>query len=702
MSGFKPVSKWCFAAALVLAICAPSAAFAQDSGDEARWPLQLDATEALIIIYQPQFESYKGNILEARAAVSVTIAGSSEAMFGAMWFEARMSTDLDARTISCLDLKVTAAKFPTLDGAQVEKLSGYLEREVPEWEMIVDLDEFLATVDAAEVEEGDAATFNNDPPEMIFSEIPAVLVMIDGDPKLADMEGYNLQYVANTPFFIALDPGSKQYYLRGDNYWYSSGNVMGPWTATEKLPSEVAKVSKAIDEEVAQDKAEQAEGETPEDEPEDAGDSGPPAIIVRTDSAELVLTDGEPKFAPLEGTQLLYVENTETDILMDLASQTYYLLVSGRWYTAGSLENGEWKYVEPGKVPADFANIGADTDMGQVLANVPGTMESKEAVLENTIPQTAEVDRKTATTTVTYDGDPQFQTCSDAVAYAVNTDKAVFLIAGEYYCCDEAVWYRATGPSGPWQAATAVPPEIQDLPADCPHYNVKYVYIYDTTPETVYVGYTPAYTCSYVSYGTVVYGTGYYYQPWYHTYYYPRPVTWGFHAHYNPWTGWGFSYGASFGWLHIRVGRPWYGGWWGPGGYRHGYRHGYGHGYQHGYHHGARAGYRAGYKAGNRSSHRNMYKAQQHKGVQAGGRPSTQPARKPKTSNQKNNVYAGKGGDVHRNQGGNWQTKDKSGWSNSSKQNNQSMDKQQQSRQRSQQKSSQSRSRSGGGGRGRR
>jgi len=46
------------------------------------------------------------------------------------------------------------------------------------------------------------------------------------------------------------------------------------------------------------------------------------------------------------------------------------------------------------------------------------------------------------------------------------------------------------------------------------HY-VTYVKVYATTPEYVYVGYTPGYLGTVVNPdGVVVYGTGYYYQPW--------------------------------------------------------------------------------------------------------------------------------------------------------------------------------------------
>ncbi len=308
---------------------------------------------------------------------------------------------------------------------------------------------------------------------------------------------------------------------------------------------------------------------------------------------------------------------------------------------------------------------------------------------------------------MTYDGDPEFEKCTDSgVAYARNTDKAVLRIDGKYYCCHDAVWFVSSRPTGPWSVCDEVPAVVQDIPPDCPVYNVKYVYIYDTTPEVVYVGYTPGYVGSYPYGGVVVYGTGFWYHPWYRHYYYPRPVTYGFGVHYNPWTGWGFSVGMSVGWLHISVGRPMYGGWWGPAGYAHGYRrgyhHGYHHGYRHGYRHGAARGYAAGYRAGQRQPHANVYNNHAH-GVRTASRSAqtratnrssaglprqaTRQARQPEKSKQRNNVYADRKGNVHRKQGESWQQRDNgSGSWKSSGQSQQNVQRDYQNRQRSNQR----------------
>ncbi len=162
------------------------------------------------------------------------------------------------------------------------------------------------------------------------------------------------------------------------------------------------------------------------------------------------------------------------------------------------------------------------------------------------------------------------------MGYAVNASTAVIRVRGLFYDCDRGVWFVGPTPSGPWAVCDAVPPAIYTIPPRYPVYYTRYVRVYSYTPDVVYVGYTPGYTGSYVYGGTVIYGTGYYYRPWYRHYYYPRPWTWGFGFHYNPWTGW--SLGYSTGWWRPR---GWFAynnwgrvreGWWGPVGYRPMYR----------------------------------------------------------------------------------------------------------------------------------
>ena len=193
-------------------------------------------------------------------------------------------------------------------------------------------------------------------------------------------------------------------------------------------------------------------------------------------------------------------------------------------------------------------------------------------MIQTEIPQTAAVEKSKAHLTVKYDGEPKFvKIKGTSMEYAVNTATPVIFVDNRYYACDNAIWFVASTPNGPWVVAENVPQEIQKIPPNCPIYNVKYVHIYSTTPTVVYVGYTPGYLGWYPYNGTVVYGTGYPYPAWYGNYYYPMPVTFGFGVHYNSYTdSWAFGFRWSNGFNTIAYGwnNMWHNyGWWGPGHY---------------------------------------------------------------------------------------------------------------------------------------
>ncbi|RYE14745.1 MAG: hypothetical protein EOP51_27675, partial [Sphingobacteriales bacterium] len=226
------------------------------------------------------------------------------------------------------------------------------------------------------------------------------------------------------------------------------------------------------------------------------------------------------------------------------------------------------------ELPADFAKIPEGSPKDHVLASVAGTDAANDAVQEAAVPQTAKVDRNSAQAEVAYDGDPQFEDIDGTdLDYAVNTPASVIRWKGRYYSVDNGVWFESGRATGPWVVSVRRPYAVALIPPSYPVYHMKYVYIYDVTPEYVYMGYTPGYLNTFVYGPTVVYGTGFYYRPWFGTHYYARPYTWGFNVRYNPWIGWGIGYHYSSGWFNMSVGigRPWGywgGGWWGPRSYR--------------------------------------------------------------------------------------------------------------------------------------
>ncbi len=633
------------ALSLLIVILFTTAILSAQKEDELKWPKELAIKDYTVTLYQPQYDEFRENTLEGRMALSVK-QKKEDPIFGAMFFKARLATDLETRTAILEKLDIERLMFPGVeDSAKVAQFTQLLIEEIESKDVVMSLDRITASLSEVEDLKALSVQLNNEPPAIYFRTSPSVLVSIDGDPILKELEGAGFEYVVNTPFFIVKKGSS--YYIKGGKFWYSSSSLSTGYQETKKVPSDIEKF---------------ANDNLPDDELDSISEAitEAPDLIVVTSPSELVMTDGAPDYASIEGTSLLYVSNTTSDIIMDINTQQHYVLLGGRWFASKSLSDGDWHFIEPEQLPTDFSDIPETSDMANVRASVPGTPEAQDALLEQSIPQTAEVDRRNTTVEVQWDGSPKFEKIKDTdVSVAKNSDKTVLLINGKYYCVDDAIWFVSDEPEGPWVVSDVRPDEVDQIPPESEAYNVKYVYIYESTPEVVYVGYLPGYTWSYVYGGCVVYGTGYWYRPWYGYYYYPRPVTWGFGVHWNPWTGWGFSFGFSYGWIGWSF-HP-YAGWWGPrgyyAGYRHGYHRGYHHGYYHGYRHGAARGYAAGYRAANNNVYRNR-----PSGVRT-AQPSTLPANrnlnnKARPSTRPNNMYTDRNGNVYeRNKNGSWENR---------------------------------------------
>lgn len=543
-------------------------AFAQD--EPSGWPRTIEAQGYVITMYQPQTDRFEGDLLEARAAVSVRRAdGSGDVVFGAVWISARLDIDREDRVARIRQLTIPEARFPESTDEQRQQLIGLLEAEAPKWDIVMDLDRLIADLDDGPT---DATTpgLKHDPPRFVHVTEPTVLVLFDGQPVVQDVEGgINLQRVVNTSLPIVREKNGATFYLFGGNdLWYSAADPLGPWTVTKSVPATVARI---------------AEGAEVADPVIDAADAAAPKILTATEPTELLVTDGKPRWVPIEGVDLLYCENTPSDVFLEIASQRYFVVVSGRWFAGRAVEGTvTWEHVPNDELPEAFSDIPEDSPKASVLIHVAGTVQAREEALANVIPEIAAVKRDAASPAIQYDGTPEFAPVEqvEEVRYAVNTAASVFKVGNTYYLCDNAVWYRSASPTGPWQVATEIPSVLYNIPASNPHHNVTYVRVYDVTPQVVYVGYTPGYVGSYWSHGCVVWGTGWHYYPWYGPHYYPYPWTWGLHMAYNPWTGWGVGVSWTNGPFRVTVSwrsgpyyrPPYYGGWYGPGGYRPPYR----------------------------------------------------------------------------------------------------------------------------------
>jgi hypothetical protein len=541
------------AAALLLFAALPARA-------DSAWPRQFDSPSGTFIIYQPQPETLTGDVLSGRLAFSLQRPGSTEPSFGVMWFTERVAIDRDSSTVAARDLDVTKVRLPGSTADDESRFEHLVENEATHWDLSGSLEELQAGLATAEKARASVADLDTLPPRILFIEDRAILVPYDGAPVLAPIEGTSLERVSNTPYAVVLDPKSRTYYLSGANLWYQASDPRGPWSVIDAPPAAVRAVV------------------PPDTVSGDQVQGPPPLVVTSIEPTELISTDGAASYAPLVGDELLYVTNTESDVVREVSTNRVYVLLAGRWYGAKST-SGPWTFVRADQLPASFSRIPPGSPKANLLASIAGTPQAQDAIADAEIPQTSPIARDATGFRVTYDGIPEFQPIPGTrLQYAVNSDAEVIQADGRYYACDQGVWYVADIAEGPWQVSVERPTGVDDIPPTCPVYDVRYVYVYDVTPDWVYFGYLPGYIGCYPYYGTVVYGTGYRYRPWFGPHhFYPRPWTWGLYPRYNPWLSrwsFGFSYGRGF--LHI--GFAWYSGahrgihdpprWLGAGGYR--------------------------------------------------------------------------------------------------------------------------------------
>ena len=504
--------------------------------EDAPWPRVRTTNGHTVTLHLPQVERWTSNSFTARAAVEVKMARTKTELLGVVWFEARGSVDRSNRLVTLNRLEITSGRFPAATDGGSNALD-VVRAVLPAGARTVSLDYLVTALGFVQsAARAGASGLKHDPPQILWVTNRSVLILIDGEPVLRPIVGTALERVINTPALLVHDKSSARFYLKGAGQWFAAAAVKGPWGLAQNPPPEVAALAPASTNQAGA-----------------SSDQVPPKIIVSTSPAELLMTSGTPDYRPISATGLQYVADSDNVIFLHNADREVYPLLSGRWFKAKSL-HGPWTRVRPSDLPADFARIPPNSPQAIALASVPGTPQAELALLANSVPTTATVKRREATIQLTYDGEPRFKPIEGtAMSYAVNAQLPVIRTKEGNYALDNGVWFAAASPTGPWAAATEVPEEIYSIPPSSPVYYATFARIYQANDEEVEVGYTAGYLGAFEDDGTVVYGTGWDYEPYYdEDDYYGWGWTWGYSYVYVPWYQW---------WLW----RPW---WNEPGGLR--------------------------------------------------------------------------------------------------------------------------------------
>src|SRR6201991_1722389 len=460
-------------------------------------------SEAQIVLYQPQVASWENQKqLVALAAVSYVTKGEQKPALGTIKFETETEVSLEQRLVKFSRIKIVETNFQTLSKEQTQEIVSELEKNIPEEDRIIALDRVLAYVDKSTINPKNVDGLKSDPPRIILTYSPSILVSFDGQPIWSPIKDNELKFAVNTNWDIFQHQPTGMYYLRYDTSWFRATDLNGFWSRAGKLPDSFSKLPQ-------------------DDNWKDVRASLPgqpaktlPKVYVSNDPTELILIDGQPKYEPVPNTGLLWISNTESDLFRLGQDGPVYYLVAGRWFMVPGL-GGHWTFATP-NLPEDFKRISLEHPRSRVLPSVPGTQKAAEAVLLAEIPQYARVNKKDLQAPeVAYNGEPQYDNIQGTqLQRAANTDKEIIKVGDTYYMCYQGVWFMSNSPKGPWTIATSVPQDIYKIPPSSPSYPVTYVQVADDDDDdddwVTYAAYA-GYTGLMVGWGCTVWGTGWYY-----------------------------------------------------------------------------------------------------------------------------------------------------------------------------------------------
>lgn len=562
--GLASIMAWLLTGAGLVTLAALSFAQTPSSGvasetpaDELRdsspgqFPRSVGVEGGLVVIHPPQIRAWDDfEDIEGLAALELKPDDGAPSRFGTIAFKARAVPDLEARVVHFNEITVTSVKE---QGTEVSEQGREMfvsamdlgARDVP-------LDLVLSHLADGVIPESTTG-IRFEPPNIVVSTMPALIVLLHGEPALAPVGDAGLLFAANTNWPLFRTGADGAWYLRDNDTWLTAGDLGGPWGWAEALPESLVQLPQTDDWRSTRVAA-KAWSKPPETEP--------PSVFVFTEPAELILIDGDPELIDIGALGLAFVANTESPLFR--YSERWYYLVSGRWFTSRSLE-GRWSAVL--EVPEVFAQIPEDHAKADVLATVPDTPVARMAALDAQIPEKTEVPRDLGMPeTVTYVGEPVFEPIPGTnLKRATNTAFSVIQADADFYLCYSGMWYVASAPDGPWRITPHVPSQVYQIPPSSPVYNTTYVKVEEESPVSVTFGVTQGYSSVYVSNGVPVYGTGWYYPPYYYYYggypiYFAYPYTYGAASFYNPATGTYGSvsraYGPYGGWGYASAYNP--------------------------------------------------------------------------------------------------------------------------------------------------
>ena len=268
------------------------------------WPREMQLADGKLMVYAPQIDEWPDyKTLKARSAVAFLKTGEKNPQLGIIELQAKTEVDMESRLVKLSKLAITGGNFPGLpkeqSDAAIEKLKSMVK---PDAFRSISLDRILTNLERAGIKN---VELKNDPPKIFYSTTPAVLVIFDGEPVLSPIKDNDLKYVVNTNWDVFYYEKEKVYFLRNDKTWLRAVDLKGPYMPADKLPDAFKKLP-------MDDNWKDVKLAIP---PEKIKQDQVPTVFTINEPAEMILLKGEPSYKPIPGTNLVWVENTDSDLI---------------------------------------------------------------------------------------------------------------------------------------------------------------------------------------------------------------------------------------------------------------------------------------------------------------------------------------------------------------------------------------------------
>lgn len=183
----------------------------------------------------------------------------------------------------------------------------------------------------------------------------------------------------------------------------------------------------------------------------------PPRILVSETPLQLLSIDKEPVRAPIEGTELEYVVNTNWNVFYSGQDGRWYVLNDKTWQVNNYLADGGWTNTD--KLPDQFDRLALSDDWTEVQKSMPASLPSISPLPFVVSLQVTEL--------ILLDGTPKLSVIEKTgIRYVSNTESDLFSYKGSWYFLVSGRWFSNDDLDGQWQSVEELPAVFAQIPSD--------------------------------------------------------------------------------------------------------------------------------------------------------------------------------------------------------------------------------------------